>query len=148
MSRATPKMRNIARHLVACEMRRNKSSPTKPSATLLVIEKLRPHLTTLMGNAGFRALLSRAIVLAGAEVEGLLTLCVKTDGSLEGLEELEMKVGPKKVLVLIADLLSLLVAFIGEKLTLQMVHEVWPRLSLDDLNFDEGDKNEKAKRRS
>ena len=37
-------------------------------AVFLVCEKLRPHLAMLMGNAGFRALLSRALALAKAEV--------------------------------------------------------------------------------
>ncbi|HEU6448477.1 MAG TPA: hypothetical protein VFV23_08575 [Verrucomicrobiae bacterium] len=142
MSRATPKMRNFARRLIACETMGKKSSATKPLAAFLVIEKLLPHLTTLMGNAGFRALLSRALALAGAEVPWLRSLHVKADGSLDGLEELETKVEMKKIagggVVLVAGLLGLLVAFIGEKLTLQMVREVWPKLSPNDLNFDKG----------
>jgi len=63
---------------------------------------------------------------------------------LEGLEELQAQVDPEEMaegsVVLVAQLLALLVAFIGENLTLQMVREVWPKLSLNDLDFDKGDK--------
>jgi hypothetical protein len=47
--------------------------------------------------------------------------------------------------VLLAQLLGLLVAFIGEDLTLRLVREVWPKLSLNNLDFGKGYKNEKAK---
>jgi hypothetical protein len=36
---------------------------------------------------------------------------------------------------LLTHLFQLLVAFIGEKLTLQLVHESWPTLPANDLNF-------------
>jgi len=105
-----------------------------------------------MGNAGFRALLLRSLSLANEEAGWLRAVQIKADGSLEGLGELETKVEMKKIagggVILIAHLLGLLVAFIGENLTLQMVREVWPKLSIDGSNSDKGEKNEKAKRRS
>jgi hypothetical protein len=42
--------------------------------------------------------------------------------------------------VLLAQLLGLLVAFIGERLTLSLVREIWPRIPLNDLDFGNGDK--------
>ena len=102
-----------------------------------------------MGNAGFRALLSRALALANAEVPWLRAVQVKADGSLEGLEELHAQLDPDEIfegrVVLLAQLLGLLVAFIGENLTLRLVREVWPKLSLNDLDFGKGGKNEKTK---
>ena len=137
-------MRDLAQRLIAYETRGNKSSETKTPAAFLVGEKLRPHLATLMGNAGFRALLSRALALANAEVPWLRAVHVKADGSLEGLDELEAQVDPEEIfegsVVLLAQLLGLLVAFIGENLTLRLVREVWPKLSLNDLDFGKGDK--------
>ena len=47
--------------------------------------------------------------------------------------------------VLLAQLLGLLVAFIGANLTVRLVREVWPRVTLNDLDFNKGGKNEKAK---
>jgi hypothetical protein len=135
MSRATPKTRDLAERLVACETKANKSSETRTLAAFLIGEKLRPNLATLVGNAGFRALLSRALALANAEVPWLRALHVKADGSFEGLDELEAQVDPDEIfeggIVLLAQLLGLLVAFIGEDLTLRLVREVWPKLSLD-----------------
>jgi hypothetical protein len=40
-------------------------------------------------------------------------------------------------------LLTLLVAFIGEALTLRLLREVWPELGLDALGLGKGDENEK-----
>ena len=79
-------MREFAERLIAYETRGNNSSETKPLAAFLVDEKLRRHLATLMGSLGFRALLSRALVLANAEVPWLRAVHVKTDGSLEGCQ--------------------------------------------------------------
>src|SRR5674476_577850 len=149
MSRATPKMRDFAERLIAYETRGNKSSETKTPAAFLIDEKLRPHLATLMGKVGFRALLSRALVLTNAEVPWLRALHVNADGSLEGLDELDAQVDPKEIfegrVVLLSQLLGLLVAFIGENLTLRLVREVWPKLSFNDLDFGKGYKNEKEK---
>ena len=137
-------MRDFAERLIADETRESKSSESRAPAAFHVFEKLRPHLTTLMGNTGFHALLTRALSVANAEDPSLRAVHVKADGSLEGLEELQAQGDPAEIaegsVVLVAQLLGLLVAFIGEKLTLQMVRDVWPKLSLDDLDFDKGAK--------
>jgi hypothetical protein len=149
MSRATPKLRDFAERLIAYETRGSKSSETKAPAAFLVSERLRPHLARLMGKVGFRELLSRALVLANAEVPWLRAVRVKADGSFEGLDELGAQVGPDEIfegrVVLLAQLLGLLVTFIGEELTLRLVREVWPKLSLNNFDFGKGDKNEKPK---
>jgi len=130
-------MRDFAERLIAYETRGNKSSETKPPAVFLVGEKLRPQLATLMGNVGFRELLSRALALANAEVPWLRAVRVKADGSFEGSDEFGAQVDPDEVfegsVVLLAQLLGLLVAFIGEDLTLRLVREVWPKLSLNNF---------------
>jgi hypothetical protein len=142
-------MRDFAERLIAHETRENKSSETKTSGPFLVGEKLRPHLAPLMGNVGFRALLSRALALANAEVPLLRAMHIKADGSFDGLDELGAQVDPDEIfkgrVVLLAQLLGLLVAFIGEDLTLRLVREVWPKLSLNNLDFGKGYKNEKTK---
>ena len=139
-----PQMRDFAERLIACETRENKSSETKTPAAFPVCEKLRPHLANLMGNTGFRALLSRALARAEADVPSLRAMQVKADGSLAGLDEVEAQFDPEELaegrVVLVAQLLGLLVAFIGETLTLRLVRETWPKLSLNDLNFNNDDK--------
>lgn len=142
-------MRNFAKRLIAYEMNGNNSSDTKIPAACRAGEKLRPHLATLMGNIGFRALVSRALVLTNVDVPWLRAVHVKTDGSFEGIEELGAQIDPNEFFEgcvgLLAHLLGLLVAFIGEELTLRLVREAWPELSPNDLDFGKGDKNEKAK---
>ena len=83
MSRATPKMRDFAERLIAYEMSGDKSFETKAPAVFYVCETLRPHLAILMGDTGFHALLSRALVLAYAHVSWLQAVQVKADGSGE-----------------------------------------------------------------
>ena len=143
MRRSTPKMRDFSERLIAYETKGEKSSEKKTRAACRVAEKLRPHLATLMGNLGFRGLLSRALALANAEVPWLHAVHVNADGSFEGLDGLGTQVDPDEIfkgcVVLLAELLGLLMAFIGENLTLRLVREIWPQLSLDDLDFDKGD---------
>jgi hypothetical protein len=133
-------MRNFARRLIAYETGESNSSRTKPPAAFLVCEKLRPPLAKLAGNGGFHALLSRAIALAKPEVPWLRTVHVNTDGSLEGLEVLHAQSDHDELfdggVVLVAQLLGLLVAFIGEDLTLRLMREVWPKVLLNDVVFD------------
>ena len=144
MSRAAPKMRDFAERLIAYETRRNRSSATKTPVACLVIDKLRPQLATLMGNIGFHALLLRTLALANPEFPWLRAVQVKAEGSLEGLDELGTQVDPDDVFegcaVLLAQMLGLLVAFIGEDLTLRLVREVWPKLSLNNLDVGKGDR--------
>jgi len=141
-------MRNFATRLAACETGGNHASETSAAAVLQIFGKLRLHLAPLTGNAGFRALLSRAVALASPEVPWLPGVNVKSDGSLEGLDKLDGQYDPKEIaagrVILLAQLLGLLVAFIGETLTLRMLRDLWPQLSRDDLDLGRGNGNEKA----
>jgi hypothetical protein len=148
MSLASPKMRHFAKRLTVYERRRNTPSETKTLPAFQVCEKLRAHLAIFMGNTGFRELLSCALPRAQAEIPWLGAVKMKDDGALEGLEELNAKRNPDELLeggvVLVAQLLGLLTAFIGQTLTLRFVREIWPEVPLDDLNSGKGGRNEKA----
>jgi len=137
MSRATPQMRSIAERLIAFETRESRFSGIKMPTAFLVCEKLRPQLAILAGSGGFHALLSRAFALANPEVPWLCTVHINADGSLEGLEELHAQLDRDELfdggVVLVAQLLGLLAAFIGENLTLRLLRDVWPKVPLDDL---------------
>ena len=86
-----------------------------------VCDKLRRPFVTLAGVAGFRSLLARALTLAKRESPGLGAWEVKSDGSLQGLNGEAAQSGA----VLIAHLLGLMITFIGESLTLRLLHDVW-----------------------
>src|SRR5450432_3151659 len=96
-SRRIPQMREFAERLIAYETRENESSGTNTPAAFPVCEKLRPRLASLMGNTGFRALLTRALARAKAEVPSLRSMQVKADGSLAGFDELEAQLDPEEL---------------------------------------------------
>jgi len=132
-------MRSIAERVINCETPGSKSSET----TFQVTDRMRPHLATLMGNAGFRALLARALALASAEVPWLRAVQVNAEGTLEGLATPHARLKPDEFhegrLVLLAQLLGLMVAFIGPGLTSRLVREIWPQLANENLDFGSGD---------
>jgi hypothetical protein len=143
MNRASHSTRELAERLIAFEAGQKESSDAIAPTAFPVAEKLRPHLTTFMGNAGFHALLMRALALAGAEMPWLREVQLSPTGSLTLPEELAEKGAGKTLLegrvMLVAQLLGLMVAFIGEKLTLQLLLDVWPKLSSKDFNFSNED---------
>ena len=128
--------RNLAERLLAYEAAAGKNSEPTESAAFRVCEKLRQPLCSLAGVAGFRSLLSRALALARAEGPGLSAVQVGADGSLKGLDELAPQTDKDMSMeggaLLIAQLLGLLLTFIGEGLTLRLVQDVWPESAFDD----------------
>jgi len=131
------KLKQFARRLLDYEAARGKSAHAREAAALRVCEKLRGPLGKLMGGGGFRSLLSRALVLAGAEVPWLQGLQLQADGSLEGLKEVEVKLDQPAItegeVVLVSQLLGLLVTFIGPALTSSLLRDIWPEM--EELNF-------------
>ena len=131
-------MRNLAARLIDHEAGLRPTATGTPAA-FAVSERMRTHLTTLMGNGGHRALLMRALAIAGAEVSWLCDIRINAEGALDGPAPDGEAVDPDAVreggVVLIAQLLGLLVAFIGERLTLQLVREIWSDLPGGDSNF-------------
>ena len=148
MNRVTPKMRVLAERIIAYDSKRFKSFRRKQSTAFPVIHKLGPHLATLMGNGGYRALLLRALALASEEVAWLRTVRVAEDGTLVGLDEPAAPAVPEEILegwvVLVAQLFGLLIAFIGESLMLRLVREIWPRLPVGNLKASKDHQNEKS----
>jgi hypothetical protein len=132
MRDTTPAMpTGFARRLLAFEVASGNPSGAQDSAAFRVSEKLRGPLARLLGIDSFRSLLSRAQALAGAEVPWLINLEIKTDGSWQELSGLQVKLDADAIaegeVFLVGQLLGLLVIFIGPALTLQVVHDIWPK---------------------
>ena len=89
MSTTSPETQGLARRLLAFQAAHHNSSATGVDGAARVIEELRLRLIKLAGIDGFRALLSRALTLAKAEVPSLNMVQVSADGSLEGVEGIE-----------------------------------------------------------
>jgi hypothetical protein len=107
-------------------------------ALLRVCNKLRLFIGALAGSAGFHSLLSRALILAKAQAPpGLNQVHINPDGSLDGLNELHEEYSPEAGVTLIAQLLELLITFVGENLMVRLVLDACPDLTLDDTNSGE-----------
>jgi len=136
----------LARRLFAEEAAADGTSLTTRSTILRVYEKLRRSLCALAGVAGFRSLASRALTLAKAEAPSLRAMQVAEDGSLEvcGETELESDKHPAEEsgIILLAQLLGLLHAFIGEALTLRLLRDTWPNIVFYDRDSGEREQHE------
>lgn len=135
MHQPCPAIRELARWLLACEAAAVKSPGEKSPGVSFVCGKLGHHLSVLAGVVGFRSLLSRALTLARAEVPWLDAVRIREDGSLEWPGADESQHGTEETAkgeaAIVAQLLGLLVSFIGEALTLLLVREVWPEAPFD-----------------
>jgi hypothetical protein len=129
MNTVTPAILTLARRLIALEAARNPSDGLGGEA-VLACDKLRVPLAKLVGVAGFRSLMTRAKALATAEVPWLKSVQVREDGSLEEFHATSHHQGGapgrEAGVVVVAQLLGLLVTFIGEPLTLHFVYDAWP----------------------
>jgi hypothetical protein len=141
-------MRSLAKQLIAFDASKIEPSASEDPGTFQIINQLRPHLATLMGDGGFRALLSRALVLAKAEAPSLTGISVREDGTLGTLEAAHSESDATEFLegrvALVAQLLGLLEAFIGPMLASNIVGEVWPKFPLGNLDFGKEVGNEDA----
>jgi hypothetical protein len=127
-------MHLLAERVIGWEKRAYKTASSAKPVVAVVCEKLRPGLGILMGNGGFRVLLTRALARATVLEPALQTARVTTDGALvieSGSTPLDQKKLEAGSITLVAELLGLLTAFIGETLTIQFVREAWPRLSFN-----------------
>lgn len=123
--------RELAQRLLAYEEVETSPAKADMHAVSRVCDKLRLPLTTLAGAAGFRSLLARALTLAKRESPVLDAWEVKSDGSLQGLNGEASQSGT----VLIAHLIGLMITFIGESLTLRLLHDVWLDLPGSEIIF-------------
>lgn len=126
--------REFAAQLVASEAV-SRGPAAKDAPAFRICHKLRGPLAKLIGVTGFFSLMSRALALAGAEIPWLRELRIKVDGSLEGVSEIEAKLGARAVaegeVALLGHLLGLLVIFIGPTLTLGLLHDIWPSWKIE-----------------
>ena len=132
-------IREIAERLVVYETAPERSGTITPAAAQ-VCEKLTRLLGKVIGVIGSRALLARALSVAKRETEALATVSITDKGALEGLTGKAAEASP----VLIAHLIGLVVTFLGEALTLRLLHEVWPDRTASDIHFGERNENEPA----
>src|ERR1019366_7668709 len=102
-------------------------------ATVQVYEMLRRQLGAPVGVDGFQAIASRALALAKSESPRLSAVHVTANGVLRGLGEVESQADADEDgeagVILIAQLLGLFLAFLGEATTLRLIEDL--RLQVD-----------------
>jgi hypothetical protein len=135
-----PQMRDLTQRLLTYEASAGNTSESVESTILRVYEKLRGNLCLLAGVAGFYSLASRALTLARSEAPSLSAVQVAADGNLQGMSAIEPLTNVKTEgvyeagVTLISRLLGLLLIFLGEALTMNLVRDAWPDAVLDDAN--------------
>jgi hypothetical protein len=139
MDTLPPYIRELAQRLIAIEETQDPSPEQHTGGAVRVCENLRFLLSRLAGAAGFRSLLSRALVLARAETPSLRLVRIGADGSLERIDEVSPDGDPGAAddggVALVAWLLALLVTFIGPSLTFHLVRDGWPDASWDGIDL-------------
>jgi hypothetical protein len=130
MNTPSPAIQNLARQLLADEPARVEHANGDPGRAVQAVAKLRVPLAKLIGAAGFSSLLARALSLAQRQAPSLKGVRVQPNGSLVGFDAVHRDSSDGGV-ILVAELLDLLVTFIGQPMTLSLVREVWPDASID-----------------
>jgi hypothetical protein len=120
-----PSHQELARWLLAQEMEGRPKAKTPLEGTQRVTTKLSTGITLLVSSDGYRALLGRALYLARAEYSLLDGVRVGTsDFSLEGLRE--TGTAYEALVSFLAQVIALLVRFIGDDLTAKLIRQSWP----------------------
>ena len=119
----SPTAKQLAQRIIERE-------PHTDAASLLpIFERLRAVLISLVGVAGFEALLSRSFALAKGEVAWLGKVPTKAEGTLGRLREAALVQSPEEqergYLTLLTRIIGLLITFIGEDLTVQIIQDAW-----------------------
>jgi hypothetical protein len=127
----THQIREYAERLLRDEGESHGTNTGSVPVSFRVCDNLRRPLTTLAGAAGFHSLLSRALTLAKRDAPGLQSLRVRPDGSLDSANFSEESYEAADGVILVAYLIGLLFTFVGDTLTLRLLHEVWPQGSFN-----------------
>lgn len=130
----SPNTQEIANRLLIYEAgEQDSSGANAPAAVQEVCQKLGRPLSKLVGEMGSRALLARALTLAKRDAEVLSPVKVTDDGALEGLSNEAEDAST----VLVGHLIQMVVTFLGEALTLRLLHDVWPDRTISDVSLGE-----------
>jgi hypothetical protein len=135
MPDTTPTARDVAKKLLEQELRR--VDLEEFVAVQRALDRLRAHMTVLVGAIGVQALLSRALAMTKRARDWLDPVRLRPDGALEGFSEAardqDEATRAEGMREFLSQLLALLVAFVGEDYTRQLVRDAWSAAA-DDAN--------------
>ena len=133
MGLVTSTIQQLADRIVDYEAQLSVEPLPKIDVVLRVCEKLHLHLVTLVGKAGYHALMTRTLALLQRDYPWAKNFRIQTDGSI--LPEISAGTHTQvdsmmnEAVAIPAQLLTLLAIFIGEHLTLNLALEIWPPLA-------------------
>lgn len=134
-------LREIARRVMMTRL--PVAPPTAAAAADAMLRscgELYRVLETAMGPHGLQALLDRAVQITSREYPWLAAVRSGTaadcplSGLAEAAEHQSLAEATEGSAALLATIVSLLVTFIGEDLTLRFVRHAWPNVSLHKLS--------------
>ena len=132
MRQPTPQIKKLARRLLAHESKKSPSPVKLDEALEVCCQRLHKGLDPLIGAGGFRALLDRALYLAKKEHSWLHGVELEDypgcelNALQEAMEGQKPAVINETFTVILANVIWLLVTFIGEDIALGLVDELWP----------------------
>ena len=128
---------DLAGRIVADESRRIGPSAHDADLILQVCDKMHPAISRLAGTISYRALLSRALAVARPRARTLGALRFENDGRLvfdpedPAAEFLNPDTVRADAILLIAAFLSSLMILLGEMLTVRIIRQVWPEVTIE-----------------
>jgi hypothetical protein len=128
-----PETNDLARSLLAYEAAGSTQAPTQ-SLVVRVCEKLREPFCALAGVAGYRSILARALTLARAEAPSLGALQITEGGNLrssgDSASQSDQHHASEGEVLLTAHLIGLFLSLLGAAVTLQLLQDVFPNLTV------------------
>jgi hypothetical protein len=137
MKPGNPKLQELALRLLEHETTNSGNSDEPVKAIEFCCQRLHDRLDRLIGAGGFRALLNRALYLAKKKYAWLEGVGIE-DYPGCGFKDLREAVKGKKPAtvneanaLILANVIWLLVTFIGEDITIGLIQEAWPDVTTD-----------------
>jgi len=130
LNRPNPAQMERARRLLAHEGTAGSADERAATAAGRVYDKLHAHMAPLVGDAGVKLLLVRSAKLAEGEFAGLAEVPI-FEGSTklrECLQAQDPAVATESAAALFGTFFALITAFIGERLTTQILRRAWPTI--------------------
>jgi hypothetical protein len=123
--------KDLARSLLVYEVT-GSSSGTTQSLAVRVCEKLRGPLSAIAGVPGYRSLLARALTLAREEAPRLNAFDISPDGNLQSSGGIAPQLGhlSDDDIIFMSQFIGLFLSLLGPAVTLQLVQEVFPNLTV------------------
>lgn len=128
MNRVNPPQLEKARRLLAHEDAAGGAAARDQATAGRVYEKIRVHLAPLVGVAGVDLLFARSAKLAQGEFARFADLSVDKGATKlrERLQTQDPALATEWAAALFGHFFTLITAFIGERLTAQLLRNAWP----------------------